>query len=343
MSQRRCGLVGILLVLLTACASSADESGSTPRAVRALRPTATPRAVGNFDLGNAWLYGTPTPTVSPTPTGTPGPSPTATVTPTPVNGETLKGKLLFLSSRPFPAAYAPAAPPPGRLLNPDLLANWGGSVVAPVWQFDPADYRVTPCDPPVATPTAYPAGQPTPATLFSDLGNVLNQPRRASACQAVYDAARQAQLLSADKRFEVYVGADPNGGRPQIFVIDHTDQTKKMVTRFGAGVSYDPAFAPDGYRIAFISQETGQDNLYVVTRDGTEFKRLTRLAGQAWTTTWEWIKRPTWSADGTQLAFWSNRVSGARQIWIVNADGTNLHSISADPRPSEDWDPVWVR
>ena len=311
-------------------------------------PTATPRGLsreasrsgGGFDTGNVWLYGTPTATVSPTPTGTPGPSPTPTLTPTPVNAATLKGQLLFSSSRPLPAVYAPAASNL-RAFNPDLLkAFQGNGGIGTVWRFDPAMAQLAPCDPPAATPTPVPAGQPTPAAFFNL--NDLTQ-RGASACQVVYETALVDQTFSADKRFEAYIGSDPNGGRPQVFVLDHSTQTRKMVTKFGTGVSYDPAFAPDGYHLVFISQAEGQDNVYAITRDGTDLARLTRIPGQNWTTNWEWIKRPTWSADGTRIAFWSNKVSGARQIWVMQADGSNLYAISNDPRPSEDWDPVWVR
>lgn len=336
-------LLGLLGVLLAACGAGSEATLTpTPLSIRASIPTATPRLLGGLDSGYTWLFGTPTVTATPTWTVTPGPSPTPTLTPTPINTETLKGKLLFVSSRPLPANYRVETNLRG-LTNPDVLKAFQASNAgATVWRFDPATYQVAPCDPPPATPTPMPAGgQPTSSLMFGDLGSVFQ--RGATACQRVYDEANQAKTFSPDKRFETYVGADPNGGRPQIWVLDHQTQTKRMLTRFGTGVSYDPAFAPDGYRIVFVSQEAGQDNLYTITRDGTDLKRLTRIAGQDWTTTWEWIKRPTWSADGTQIAFWSNKVSGTRQIWVMNADGTNLHTISNDPRPYEDWDPVWVR
>ena len=34
------------------------------------------------------------------------------------------------------------------------------------------------------------------------------------------------------------------------------------------GVNYDPAFAPDGYAIVFVSTVTGRDELYRINRDG---------------------------------------------------------------------------
>ena len=335
-AKLRIALVAAFALAIAGCAS-APEPTRVP--IQQLLPTPLPGVLGGFDQ-NAWLFGTSTPTATATVTGTPGPSPTPTLTPTPVDATTLKGKLLFLSSRSLPANYAPALSNL-HLISPEMFKAFSGSTGAPVWEYDPTFGKVTPCDPPPATPTPVPNGQPTPALLFGNLSQLVGS--GPTVCQQVYDAAVTAQTFTSDKRFEAYVGSDPNGGRPQIFVIDHQTNTVKMVTRFGSGVSYDPAFAPDSYHLVFVSQELGTDNIYTITRDGTDLRRLTRIAGQNWPTTWEWSKRPTWSADGEEIAFWSNRVSGAREIWVMNADSSNLHTISDDPRPSEDWDPVWLR
>ncbi len=326
----------VALVVLSACAPTPEP---TRPSLRALIPTSVQVAQG-LDANAAWLFGTATPSPTPTATGTPGASPTPTLTPTPVNATTLKGKLLFLSSRTLPAIYAPANVGNLKLVSPEMFKLFSQGGGAPVWEYDPTFGKVTPCDPPPPAPTPAPAGATPSALLFGDLSQIVGH--GASVCQTLYDDARQAQTFSPDKRFEAYVGSDPNAGRPQIFVLDHSTNTVKMVTRFGSGVSYAPAFAPDGYRIAFVSQAEGPDNIYSVTRDGTDLQPLTRLPGQGWSS-WEWIKFLTWSADGKQLAFWSNKETGAREIWLMNADGSNLHTISDDPRPAEDWDPVWLR
>jgi TolB protein len=58
----------------------------------------------------------------------------------------------------------------------------------------------------------------------------------------------------------------------------------------------------------------------------TQGNNIVRLTNN----TWEWDKHPTWSPDGAQIAFYSNRDSGRRQIWIMNADGSNQRNLTSD-------------
>jgi TolB protein len=56
---------------------------------------------------------------------------------------------------------------------------------------------------------------------------------------------------------------------------------------------------------------------------------------------WEWDHHPSWSPDGTQIVFCSNR-TGYQQIWLMNADGSNPRNISPWAEWN-DWDPVWIK
>ena len=49
--------------------------------------------------------------------------------------------------------------------------------------------------------------------------------------------------------------------------------------------------------------------------------------------------RPRWSPDGTRVAFHSD-LEGANDVYVVNADGTNLRRIT--DHPGEDFDPAWM-
>jgi Tol biopolymer transport system component len=93
--------------------------------------------------------------------------------------------------------------------------------------------------------------------------------------------------------------------------------------------STQPAFSPDGRRLAFVSDRdqhgmyaTGADEvelaneLYVMDADGGDQRRLTRSEGLSEAT-------PAWSPDNSRIAF--ERVGPARftsQVMAVNADGT---------------------
>jgi Tol biopolymer transport system component len=74
------------------------------------------------------------------------------------------------------------------------------------------------------------------------------------------------------------------------------------------GVDLQPAWSPDGGRIAFASgQEDGEYHLYVMTADGTNASRLTDGRNDL---------DPTWSPDGSAIAFSSLR-DGSAQIAAV--------------------------
>jgi Tol biopolymer transport system component len=88
--------------------------------------------------------------------------------------------------------------------------------------------------------------------------------------------------------------------------------------------SYQPAFSPDGRRIAFarpIAYENGRvvkQDLWIIKSDGSAPLRLTDSPGR--------LRGPVWSPDGRMIAFNHQPPGGdssSRQIWIVRvpADG----------------------
>jgi tetratricopeptide (TPR) repeat protein len=96
---------------------------------------------------------------------------------------------------------------------------------------------------------------------------------------------------------------------------------------------YDPVWSATGDRIAFVSNHTGNDEIWVMRADGSEPRQLTF-------NDWQWDKHPTWAPDATQIAFFSNR-SGQRQIWVMGSDGSNQRNLSNNVY--DDWDPVWIK
>jgi TolB protein len=97
---------------------------------------------------------------------------------------------------------------------------------------------------------------------------------------------------------------------------------------------YDPAWSPVDNRIAFVSEETGNGDIYVLNLDGSAIERLT-------INTDNFDKHPTWAPDGAKIAFWSDiSFNKTRQIWVIDLATKTLTSLSDNP--FNDWDPVWV-
>ena len=79
------------------------------------------------------------------------------------------------------------------------------------------------------------------------------------------------------------------------------------------GSDHQPAWSPDGTRIAFVSARAGRPWLHEMRADGSRPRRLQRKAAGAW-----W---PSWSPDGRQIAF----LGGAcheLSVWLIRTDGT---------------------
>jgi len=102
----------------------------------------------------------------------------------------------------------------------------------------------------------------------------------------------------------------------------------------GAG---DPAYSPDGRRIAFVTSRdrngtlaTGEDEseyaneLYVMNADGTGAERLTNSSNLS-------ELAPTWSPDGTRIAYARQAEGFTKTIAVINADGSCGHEIAGDP------------
>ncbi len=146
-----------------------------------------------------------------------------------------------------------------------------------------------------------------------------------------YEQAIAVDTLSRDGVFRVFVARDSRSF--QVFYHDAQFNVDERVSLLGAGDAWDPAIDTTGWRVAFVSNEAGNDELYVVNRDGSELLRLTQ-------NDWEWDRHPSWSPDGSEIVFWSNR-DGRKQLYVISPDGSNLRRISDGF--GNDWDPVWVK
>jgi dipeptidyl aminopeptidase/acylaminoacyl peptidase len=85
----------------------------------------------------------------------------------------------------------------------------------------------------------------------------------------------------------------------------------------------DPAWSPDGTRIAFTSRRDGGDpEIYIMNADGSNQVRFTTSPGID--------EQPAWSPDGTRIAWASDRNEGNLEIYSANLDGSGLrrHTVN---------------
>ena len=94
---------------------------------------------------------------------------------------------------------------------------------------------------------------------------------------------------------------------------------------------HSPQISPDGKRIAFISDRSGRDEIWVCDSDGKNPLQLTRMVGLNTGT-------PRWSPDNQSLVF-DSRPDGHADLFVINIESGQLRRLTSDP--AEDMVPSW--
>jgi len=118
------------------------------------------------------------------------------------------------------------------------------------------------------------------------------------------------------------LGPDRKPGNPVQF-ISSTQQERS------------PAYSLDGKRIAFVSDRSGNSELWASDSDGTKLVKLTSLGkggGPIW--------GPEWSPDNQSIAFWAT-IAGNSDIYVVDANGGAAQAMTT--HAANDSHPCWSR
>ncbi|HXF63221.1 MAG TPA: hypothetical protein VNK95_16460, partial [Caldilineaceae bacterium] len=295
---------------------------------------------------------TPTPPNLATPTDTPTPI-VITHTPTPANQATAAYMALYATAVAATTG-TPTPFPPGAVV---LVATDTPlpPTPAPPPTPEPTPFFIYLDEIPQPTPTATHAAPPELMGKILFLSNWSQNPRGVPDYMFMdpdgtnvaylysgefYHRAKTRESYSATKQYHAYSlpeggGEAHNAGRMQIFYDDLVYGSRHQLTYFGAGVAWSPAWSPKQDVVALVSSESANDEIWLVERGTWPGVQLTH-------NDWEWDHHPSFSPDGTQIVFSSNRVTGRRQLWIINLSGDGeAHQLTNFP--FEAWDPVWVK
>jgi Tol biopolymer transport system component/DNA-binding winged helix-turn-helix (wHTH) protein len=139
--------------------------------------------------------------------------------------------------------------------------------------------------------------------------------------------SRQGNLLAYEQSNE-----DSNIWRLELGTAARTNKKAERIlssTRREAGVD----ISPDGLRIVYESDRSGNSEIWIGNSEGTENLQLTNFAGAR-------TRSPRWSPDGKQIAFQSY-TGGQADIFVIDANGGQPRRLTEDA--ANECVPTWSR
>ena len=260
------------------------------------------------------ITATATSSPTPLPTATNTPEPTATATSVPPTSTPTKAATATLAAT-LAATEAPLVPPPGVTPTATVTPQGGG-----FGQVAFASDR-----------------SGVPQIYISDLSEQNVQPLTdltAGACQPSWspDGARLVFVSPCSGPSQIAQNAPRN---TSLYLINADGSQLTPLTTTPGG-DFEPAWSPDGGRIAFTSLRDGSMQLYSFNLADQSVTRLTNLGSGIE------ARQASWSPGGEEIAFAVRRV-GIYQIWAMSANGENARQIIRSGQDYWDYFPTWSR
>lgn len=151
---------------------------------------------------------------------------------------------------------------------------------------------------------------------------------------------------SPDGQRIVFCSTRGDGENDDVYLMNADGSDQRRLTNNGLTWDTFPSFSPDGNTILFrqlfrVRLDLGvtaiNSEIMAMDPDGTNIRNLSR---DPWFDGW-----PSWSPDGRQIAFSSNR-SDVYQVYVMDADGSNVRALApgdyVQVRPQWGPDGTWV-
>lgn len=164
---------------------------------------------------------------------------------------------------------------------------------------------------------------------------ITNMPQ--GACQPAWSPDGMRLVFVSPCKGPYILGQDP-AKNTSLYIIN-VDGSNLTAIPSVSGGDFEPAWSPDGTRIAFTSLRDGNMQVYILTLADQSFKRLTipSIFGSDSSTE---ARQPSWSPAGDQLVLAVRRL-GAYQIWAISDTGQDAQQLVRSGQELWDYYPVW--
>jgi TolB protein len=124
-----------------------------------------------------------------------------------------------------------------------------------------------------------------------------------------------------------------NGGMG-IYLLTREGKIRNRITNKWSewGIEMAPCFSPDGKNMAFVSNRSGNPQIFVQNLDSGSVRRLT-YQGKHNTT-------PSWSPNGKKVAYTGRSSNGLNDIYVIDANGGAPEQLTSGAGDNES--PAWA-